>query len=242
LKPPSFKYLDISNEGGILLIKINNPPHNHLSSAIFSELDPARELMGSQNVEAVIFTGKGRCFSKGADIEEIGGPSPSVDEKNIAYGNEICNFVSDLTKPAIAAINGACFGAGLELALACHIRLCADNARIGLPELSIGVIPGLGGIQRLTRIVGEAKALEMILLGDMISSERAYELNLVSRVFPKKDFLSRVLMFTKTILAADREAIQETLKLVALTRPDNEIQNISEAGRSFLRLVSKRVS
>jgi enoyl-CoA hydratase/carnithine racemase len=164
------------------------------------ELDLCRDAMLSEKVDAIIITGKGKVFSKGADLSEIDSSSHAITIKTLAFGNEIYTFISKLTKPVIAAINGPCLGGGLELALACHLRVCSEKARIGLPELTAGVIPGLGGTERLVRIVGEGKALEMILLGDMISASRAFELNLVSRVFPKKDFFQKVLLFVNTIL------------------------------------------
>lgn len=240
MKMPKGKYLEISKEGRILIITINNPPHNYLPSGFFIELGSCRKLVSSADVNAVIFTGKRKVFSKGADIEELRSSSHALDLKTVLYGNEIYTFISRLTKPVIAAINGPCFGGGLELALACHIRLCSEKARLGLPEVSIGVIPGLGGIQRLIRVAGESKALEMILLGDMISATRALELNLVSRVFPKKDFLANVLRFTKTLLAAPKEALEEVLRLVALSRPENEDQNIRAAAESLIQLTSRR--
>ncbi len=233
------KYLEISTEGRILVATINNPPHNFLPSGFFTELDSCRERMSSSEVDAIIFTGKGNVFSKGADIGELRSSSNGLDVKMVLYGNEIYTSISRLTKPVIAAINGPCFGGGLELALACHIRLCSERARLGLPEVSIGGIPGLGGIHRLIRVVGESKALEMILLGDMISPSRALELNLVSRVFPKKDFLHHVLRFAKTLLAAPKEALAEVLRLVALSRPEKEDQNIRAAAESLVQLVSR---
>jgi enoyl-CoA hydratase/carnithine racemase len=165
--------------------------------------------------------------------------SYGFDPSMLMFGNKIFSFISHLKKPAIAAINGPCFGGGLELALSCHIRLCSEKARLGLPELSIGVIPGLGGIQRLIRVVGEAKALEMILLGDMISASRALELNLVSRVFPKKDFFPKVRIFVRTLLSARKEAIEEVLRLADLSRSGNEEENVLKAAESFTRLISK---
>lgn len=233
-------YLRVSNEGRILVIKINNPPNNYLSIDFFTELKPCYDMMLSQDVDAVVFTGAGRVFSKGADINELTAVPPRVDLEKLVNGNETYSLISRLNKPVIAAINGACFGGGLELALACHLRVCSEKARLGLPEVSIGVIPGLGGIQRLIRVVGEAKALEMILLGDMISASRAFELNLVSRVFPKKDFLGSAIRFAKTLLATRKEAIEEVLKLVAQSRPEKEDSNILNSANSFMRLLSQR--
>jgi enoyl-CoA hydratase/carnithine racemase len=195
--------------------------------------------MLSSDIDAVMFMGKGNVFSKGADIEGIRSRSIILDLKAVLFANEIFGFISRLTKPAIAAINGPCLGGGLELALACHIRVCSDKAYLGLPEVSIGVIPGLGGIHRLSRVVGESKALEMILLGDIIPASKALELNLVSRVFPKKDFFSKVLLFVKTLLSTRREALGEVLQLVALSRSENEDQMIRRAAEGFIRLTSQ---
>jgi enoyl-CoA hydratase/carnithine racemase len=236
---PQTDCLEISVEGGILNLAINNPPNNYLPVEFFEELHRCRDLMLSPAVAAIIFTGKGKVFSKGVDIQGIAAQSNTLDHSMVVYANQAFNFLSRLEKPVIAAINGACLGGGLELALACHIRLCSEKARIGLPELSIGLIPGLGGIQRLIRVVGEAKALEMILLGDMISAARAYELNLVSRVFPKKDFFDKVLIFVRTIITARREALAEVLRLTALSRADKEEGNVSRAAESFARLFSQ---
>jgi enoyl-CoA hydratase len=233
-------YIQLSREGKILVITINNPPHNALPSRFFRELHSCCDLMLSSDIHAIIFTGKGKNFSKGADIQEIRSGSSTVDLKTILSGNDLLTFISQMKKPVIAAINGACLGGGLELALACHIRLCSEKARLGLPEVSIGVIPGLGGIQRLVRMVGESKALEMLLLGDIISAHQALELNLVNRVFPKDDFLTRVILFTKTILAARREALEAVLDLVALSRPKSEVENIPCAAETFMRLISDR--
>jgi enoyl-CoA hydratase/carnithine racemase len=236
---PQTNCLEISVEGGILNLTINNPPNNYLPAEFFEELNRCRDLILSPEVAAVIFTGKGRVFSKGVDIQGITAQSNSLDKSMVVFANKVFTFLSRLEKPVIAAINGACLGGGLELALACHIRLCSEKARIGLPELSIGLIPGLGGIQRLIRVVGEAKALEMILLGDMISAARAHELNLVSRIFPKKDFYAKVLIFVRTILTARREALAEALRLIALSRADKEEGNVSRAAESFAWLISQ---
>ena len=233
-----YKYLELSQEGRILILTISNSPHNYLPSHFFVELDLCRDAMLSEKVDAIIITGKGKVFSKGADLSEIDSSSHAITIETLAFGNEIYTFISKLTKPVVAAINGPCLGGGLELALACHLRVCSEKARIGLPELTVGVIPGLGGIERLVRTVGEAKALEMILLGDMISASRAFELNLVSRVFPKKDFFQKVLLFVNTILAAQKEAVSEALKRIDCLRPEKESQHILESAESFIRLIS----
>lgn len=238
IKYKTKSFLELQTEGNILIITINNPPNNYLSPDFLSELDHCRETMLSTEIEAIIFTGKGNVFSKGVDLNKVLSTNGDFDSKTIVAGNEIYSFISALTKPVVAAINGACLGGGLELALACHIRLCSDKARFGLPEVSIGLIPGLGGIQRLIGVVGAAKALEMILLGDIISAARAYEVNLVSRVYPKKNFVYHALLFTKTLLSAPKGAIEEALKLVYMSRHEDEQTNIDKAAESFMRLMS----
>ena len=239
---PQTNTLRISAEGGILILTIDNPPNNYLPVAFFKDLHKCRELILSSEVAAVIFTGTGKVFSKGVDLQGVIAQPNALDHRMVNFANQLFTFISQLRKPVIAAINGPCLGGGLELALACHIRLCSQKARLGLPELSIGVIPGLGGIQRLIRVVGEAKALEMILLGDMISAARALELNLVSRVFPKKDFFSKVLIFVRTLITSRKDALEEALRLVALSRADQEEENILTAAESFTRLLFKHLT
>jgi len=230
--------LEITSEGGILIATINNPPNNYLPAEFFKELHDCCDLFLSPKVTAIIFTGKGNIFSKGVDLKGLRARQSALDHSIVKFGNQIFTFIAQLKKPVISAINGPCFGGGLELALACHLRLCSEKTRLGLPELTIGIIPGLGGIHRLIRVVGEAKALEMILLGDMISASRALELNLVSRVFPKKDFFPKVLIFVRTLLAVRGKALEEVLKLVALSRDDKEEEKILKAAESFTQLLS----
>lgn len=230
--------LELSQEKGILVLRLNNPPDNYLPSRFFMELYACRERMLSNEVDAVVFTGKARTFSKGADIREIQRSPGNVNLDSVLYANEMFSFIQDLKKPVIAAINGTCFGGGLELALSCHLRLCSEKAMLGLPEVTIGVVPGLGGIQRLIRVIGPAKALEMILMGDMVSASQALALGLVNRVFPKDGFWNHVLVFVKTLLSTRKEAVQEVLRLFQLSRPENEDKNIHEAAVCFSHLIN----
>lgn len=234
-------FLDFYQEAGILRITINNPPHNHLLSAVFRDFLGARPLMSDPQVKAVVFTGIGTVFSKGADVAEIRAGIPGGDREALRLGNESLNFIANLRKPVVAAINGVCLGGGLELALACHLRICTEKSFLGLPELTAGLIPGLGGLQRLIQVVGESKALEMVLLGDMIPAAKALELGLVNRVYPKADFLSRVMLLVKTILAAKEETIRAVLDLAVRSRPSNEGENIAEAAERFVDLLPPRV-
>ena len=231
------KHLEVAREGEILIITINTPPDNIITREVFLEFDVCRDIMLSSEIESIIFSGKGNTFSKGVSLEEIRS-IPNVVElrQGIIYTNEFYRFVYNLEKPVIAAINGHCLGGGLELALVCHFRFCAEKARLGLPEISNDIIPCLGGIQHLIHVLGEAKALELILLGDIISASEALRLNLVNRIFPQNDFMTYVLSFTRAVLMSRRECIREVLRLMKMTRSDKEEKNINASIESFMHL------
>ena len=153
------KFLELTQEDKILLVTLNNPPENKLTSELFLELHSCRDLFLSPDIDLIIFSGKGNIFSKGFDLEYMKVcADPQQMKAHLTYYNEIYTFIKNLPKPVIAAINGHCLGGGLELALLCHFRLCTQKARLGLPEVSIGVIPGLGGVHRLAKGVGQASA------------------------------------------------------------------------------------
>lgn len=234
---PLFTQLSLSLHDRILLITITHPPCNYLTGIFFMELNQCRDLILSDAVHAVVLTGEGKLFSKGFDIHEVLPVSSPFNNEMVLFANDLYSFFADLNKPVIAAINGSCLGGGLELAMASHIRLCAEKAMLGLPEVSGGLVPGLGGVHRLIRLIGEARAMEMLLIGDFISAQRAYELNLVNRVFTKKDFLGQVMAFVKMLLATRYEAIQHILELVRISRPEKEASNIIESADRFSRLV-----
>jgi enoyl-CoA hydratase len=237
MKIHSVNHIACQIESRIMTLAINNPPHNFLKKVFFEELASFVKIMGSDEIDAVVFTGNGNCFSKGADLKEITAGS-HFDQKTILMGNALFSYISGLKKPVIAAINGACLGGGLELALSCHLRVCSEKSRIGLPEVSVGLIPGLGGIERLIAVVGKTKALEMILLGDMLSASRALELNIVSRVYSKQDFHGHVRRFVKTLLSAKQEAIAQVYELFSLYRNPQEETAIRETAKSFFHLLS----
>lgn len=225
------------DDNGILTVALNDPPDNRLKRAMFEDLATCLKIMAADPVRAVVIKGVGRNFSKGADPEELRGADVAQQSALLHYGNEIFQALSQLTKPVVAAIDGACFGGGLELALSCHLRVASERARLGLPELNLGLVPGLGGIQRLTRIVGEAAALEMVLLGDLIPASKALELRLVNRVFPRKEFEERTILWVRTILSVPHRAIQEALKLFVQARGQKERQLMALASEAFLRLL-----
>lgn len=232
----------LREEDGLLWVTLDHPPHNLMGSSFFRGFEEVQERIQAPQVRGVVFTGVGRTFSKGADLRELKATYGSIGEEFVVQANKIFTDIEHLRKPVIAAINGACYGGGLELSLACHVRVCSDKARLGLPELTAGVVPGLGGITRMIRAIGEARAVELMLLGDLIPADQALAYGLVSRVFHAKDFTPSVNAFVRAILAAPKETIEALLDLVAMHRYVQERGRIEAAARSFAWLVKNAVS
>lgn len=174
------------NEGGIATITLNRPPVNPLNSQVFNELARAAgDLEADKGVRAVIITGSGeKAFAAGADINEMKDLTPVEMYGFCQASTAAYNAIENLSKPTIAAVNGLALGGGCELALACDLRLAADTAKFGLPEINLGIIPGGGGPQRLPRLIGAGRAKELMYLGDMIDAARAEMYGLVNRVVP----------------------------------------------------------
>lgn len=197
----NFENLLLSIENGIGQITINRPSKlNALNKATIEELHNAFEnLEKSNDVSVIIITGEGeKAFVAGADISEFADFSVEEGVQLAAQGQELLfDFVENLKTPVIAAINGFALGGGLELAMACHFRIASDNAKMGLPEVSLGVIPGYGGTQRLPQLIGKGRAMELIMTAGMIDAETAKNYGLVNHVVPQSELLE----FTKSIAA-----------------------------------------
>ncbi|MEX2476838.1 MAG: enoyl-CoA hydratase-related protein [Gracilimonas sp.] len=173
------------DESGICTLTINRPDKlNALNNQVLEELDAAVDaIKENYKVRAVVITGAGeKAFVAGADIKELSSLDPVTGEKVSKKGQNIFRKIEDLTIPVIAAVNGYALGGGCELAMACHLRIASTNAALGLPEVSLGLIPGYGGTQRLTQLVGRAKALEYIMTGRQVKAEEAFEVGLVNQV------------------------------------------------------------
>jgi len=231
------RYAGVSSIGRMLVITIKNPPENMLNENVFMDLNSCRELILSAAIDSVIITGQGNIFSKGVMLEEVKAVANPLElRRKTGFANDFYDFIYNLEKPVIAAINGHCLGGGLELALACHIRLCSEKVRLGLPEVSNKIIPGLGGIQRLMQLIGEAKTLEMILLGDVISASEAWRLNIVNRLLPKENFIANCIAFARTIEMGRQDCIREVIRLIKMARSENSENNIKASIESFVRL------
>lgn len=180
-----FENLILDKNNGILTITINRPDKlNALNAATIEEIRMAIEIAYEDNeVKGIIITGSGeKAFVAGADINEIAALNELNSRKFAENGQEVFSSIEDCEKPVIAAINGFALGGGCELAMACHMRIATENAKFGQPEVNLGLIPGYGGTQRLTQLVGKGKAMELMMTGDMISAEEARHLGLVNHL------------------------------------------------------------
>jgi len=176
--------VQVVREERLAVVTINHPPVNALNKQVMDELEAVfQELAGDDTVGAVIVTGAGeKAFVAGADISEFPSLSSANGEQLSRRGQQVFQVIADFPAPVIAAVNGFALGGGLELALACDIRVVAENAKVGLPEVTLGIFPGYGGTQRLPRFIAEGKAKELIFSGDMIDAAEAYRIGIADHL------------------------------------------------------------
>lgn len=206
------QFIRLKIEERVALMTIDRPPVNALNSQTMKELSESfEELARNPEVKVIVLTGEGKnhTFVAGADLKEMATlKSPEEAETTAAKGQAVLNQIERMRKPVIAAINSVCVGGGNELILACHIRIASDRARFGQPEITLGIIPGFGGTQRLPRLVGPGKARELILTGDMIAAQEALRIGLVDRVVPDGELIRQAVGLAKKIAAKSAVAIQ----------------------------------
>jgi len=207
-----------SVENGIATVTINRPTKlNALNKATIQELHHCFNVLElNAEVKVIILTGNGeKAFVAGADISEFAHFSVEEGAELAAQGQELLfDFIENLKKPVIAAVNGFALGGGLELAMSCHFRVASANAKMGLPETSLGVIPGYGGTQRLPQLVGKGKAMEMILTAGMLTAEEAKQYNLVNYVVPQNELLDFCLGIAQKIMKNSPAAIGQAIKAI----------------------------
>ncbi len=187
-----FKNIVIQIKEKVGIVKINRPNAlNALNTETLHELSKAMHDLSfeNQDVRVIILTGEGKAFVAGADISEMKDMSALQARKFSQLGQRVFHFIASQEKPVIAAINGFALGGGCELALACDIRIASDKAKLGQPEVNLGVIPGFAGTQRLSRLVGMARAKEIIFTGEMIDAQTAYSIGLVNQVVPSDQLM-----------------------------------------------------
>ena len=200
---PEFQNLTLAAEDGIATLTVNRPDKlNALNEQTIRELGQAiEEISGRDDVRGVILTGMGsKAFVAGADIAELAqmGPVDGIEVSRL--GQRVFRAFELSRKPVIAAVNGFALGGGCELALACHLRIASENARFGLPEVKLGIIPGYGGTLRLPRIVGKGRALELMLTAEMIDAAEAHRIGLVNRIVPQDQLQDEARKLLGTIL------------------------------------------
>ena len=210
------QYVKTTLKENIQIITIDNPPANALSTPVMTELnDVIDELTGNDEAKVAIITGAGMFFVAGADIKEIATiEAKGTGMEKTSQGQQIFNRIEGSPKPFIAAINGMCLGGGLELAMACHMRISSDRAVFGQPEIKLGIIPGFGGTQRLPRIVGRAKATEWILTGDRINAREAWAMGLVNKIVPATDVLKQTMGLARKITENGQVAVRAALRAI----------------------------
>jgi enoyl-CoA hydratase len=202
---------------GIMTITINRPDKlNALNKQTIAEVGMAIEAAEKNaDVRAVILTGSGtKAFIAGADISEFASFTIEEGSALAAHGHRVFNSVENCSKPVIAAVNGFALGGGCELAMACHMRVAADNAKFGQPEVKLGLIPGYGGTQRLPMLIGKSKAMELLMTADMIDANEAYRLGLVNYVVPQDQLLDKCREILSKIKAQAPIAIAEITRTV----------------------------
>jgi enoyl-CoA hydratase/carnithine racemase len=211
------EYVKVNTEDRVAVVQIDNPPLNTINSETLAALEAAFEqALADDEVKVIVITGTGKSFCAGADVKEfqavLGTPAFM---KKIRDGHRLFARIEKAPKPVIAAVNGRyCLGGGCELALACHMRVAEESAKFGQTEIKLGLIPGWGGTQRLPRLVGLGRALEMILSGDHIRASEAFRIGLVNKVVPKGEALQAALNMARRIAALSGLALGRALSAV----------------------------
>lgn len=230
---------DFDAATGVLTLTVNRPAKlNALNAATIAELDAAaQQALADPAVRAILLTGSGeKAFVAGADIAELAALTPVQAAGASAYGQQVFARFEHSPKPVVAAVNGFALGGGCELAMACHLRVAADTARFGLPEVSLGLLPGYGGTQRLPQLVGKAKALELMLTADMIKADEALRLGLVNHVVPQAELLDFCRQLLARMLSKGPVALGLVIKSVNAgydPRQDGYALEAEAFGRAF---------
>lgn len=219
----NYETITVEREGRIAIVIINRPDKlNALSSTVHIEgVAALDELRHDDTVRVVVITGSGqKSFIAGADITEFEGKTP-VTQRATFHERTLFNTIDSFPKPVIAMVNGFCLGGGNELALACDLRLCSENARFSQPEINLGIIPGGGGTQRLTNLIGEGRSMEMVLTGDMMDAETAHRFGLVNHVYPADELRAKTLELAGKIAEKAPIALQLAKEAVKFASRSN---------------------
>lgn len=210
-----YQYLGVQIEEKVCTLTISNPPANLLSRGVLTELNGFFDaVVQDPNVRVIILTGAGTYFVVGADIKEISEiKAKAAGTEASSLGQQVISKLERLPIPTIAAINGHCLGGGCEMVMACTIRIAQERARMGQPEINLGILPGFGGTQRLPRLVGISRALELMLTGDTINGKAAEQIGLISRAVPEEELMKQAQGLARKIAGKSRPAVLRILRL-----------------------------
>ncbi|MEY9970234.1 enoyl-CoA hydratase [Lysinibacillus sp. RC46] len=229
------EFLSWKAEDGVAIITIARPPANALSRGIITEVNAVLdEVENDDTVRVLVLHGEGRFFSAGADIKEFTEVGSGDEFSKLANnGQQVFERVESFSKPIIAAIHGAALGGGLELAMSCHLRFVTESAKLGLPELQLGLIPGFGGTQRLPRYVGVAKAAEMMFTSEPISGTEAVQWGLANRAFTDEALLEETLKVAKKIAKKSPVALKAAIQTLQYAKHASFYEGIEAEAKSF---------
>lgn len=229
------EFLNWSYQDMVATITINRPPANALSSGVLKELSAVLdEVESNDEIRVVLIHGEGRFFSAGADIKEFTTiETGDAFAKLSTYGQDLFERMERFPKPIIAAIHGAALGGGLELAMGCHFRLVADNAKLGLPELQLGLIPGFAGTQRLPRYVGAARAAEMLFTSEPITGLEAVQYGLANHAYPESELLENAYKLAKKIAKKSPVSIKAAIELLNYSKTDKFLDGVKKEAELF---------
>lgn len=213
----AYENIAVTVQDGVAILKVDRPKVlNALNRATLLEIQSAlQELAQREDVRALIVTGEGeKAFIAGADVAEMADMTPREALEFARLGHQTLRMLEEFPWPVIAAVNGYALGGGLEVALACDLILASEGARIGLPEVTLGIFPGFGGTQRLPRLIGKARALEVILTGEMIDAQKAFQMGIVNRVCPQGELLQEAKKVARRIASNGPVAVRMAKKVV----------------------------
>lgn len=229
------EFLSWKVEDGVAIVTINRPPANALAKQLIAELDGILdEIAQEDSARVVLLHGEGRFFSAGADIKEFTNVQTGEEFSRLAQnGQNVFEKLETFEKPVIAAIHGAALGGGLELAMACHMRFVTESAKLGLPELQLGIIPGFAGTQRLPRYVGVAKAAEMMFTSEPISGMEAVQWGLANRAYSDEELLPKSLEIAKKIAKKSPVALKAAIHMLQYSKPSSYFEGVKAEAESF---------
>lgn len=227
--------IDLTFDKNIAFLTIKNPPANALTLNLLEQLgERLDDIQANESAKVIIIKGEGKFFSAGADIKEFTSLQDADDYEALArFGQDLFDRIENFNIPVIAAIHGAALGGALELVFACHIRLVTEDTLLGSPEITLGIIPGFAGTQRLPQHVGIARAYEMLLTGEPINGSKALAYGLVNHVYPKENLFIKAEQLARKITAKSKPAISNIMKLVPYAKTSQFSEGVDQEAKLF---------